>query len=73
VFLGFSEGGNFPAAIKAVALWFPKRERALATAIFNSGNQRRRHRRPGARPGHRVHPGLALGGSSSPASWVSSG
>ncbi len=37
VFLGFSEGGNFPAAIKAVALWFPKRERALATAIFNSG------------------------------------
>jgi len=37
VFLGFSEGGNFPAAIKAVALWFPRRERALATAIFNSG------------------------------------
>ncbi len=37
VFLGASEGGNFPAAIKAVALWFPKRERALATAIFNSG------------------------------------
>lgn len=35
--LGISEGGNFPAAIKAVALWFPKRERALATAIFNSG------------------------------------
>lgn len=35
--LGFSEGGNFPAAIKAVALWFPKRERAFATAIFNSG------------------------------------
>jgi ACS family hexuronate transporter-like MFS transporter len=37
VFLGASEGGNFPAAIKAVALWFPRRERALATAIFNSG------------------------------------
>lgn len=37
VALGFSEGGNFPAAIKAVALWFPKRERALATSIFNSG------------------------------------
>jgi ACS family hexuronate transporter-like MFS transporter len=37
VFLGFSEGGNFPAAIKAVALWFPRRERAFATAIFNSG------------------------------------
>ncbi len=37
IFLGASEGGNFPAAIKAVALWFPRRERALATAIFNSG------------------------------------
>ena len=37
VALGVSEGGNFPAAIKAVALWFPKRERAFATAIFNSG------------------------------------
>jgi len=35
--LGVSEGGNFPSAIKAVALWFPKRERAFATAIFNSG------------------------------------
>ena len=37
VALGFSEGGNFPAAIKAVALWFPKKERAFATSIFNSG------------------------------------
>ncbi|HEV7501314.1 MAG TPA: MFS transporter, partial [Vicinamibacteria bacterium] len=37
IFLGLSEGGNFPSAIKAVALWFPRRERALATAIFNSG------------------------------------
>jgi ACS family hexuronate transporter-like MFS transporter len=37
VALGISEGGNFPAAIKAVAAWFPKRERALATALFNSG------------------------------------
>lgn len=36
-FLGISEAGNFPAAIKAVAEWFPKRERALATGIFNSG------------------------------------
>ena len=35
--LGLSEGGNFPSAIKAVALWFPKKERALATSIFNSG------------------------------------
>ena len=37
VALGVSEGGNFPSAIKAVALWFAKRERAFATAIFNSG------------------------------------
>ena len=35
--LGLGEGGNFPSAIKAVALWFPKKERAFATAIFNSG------------------------------------
>jgi ACS family hexuronate transporter-like MFS transporter len=34
--LGAGEAGNFPASIKAVAEWFPKRERALATAIFNS-------------------------------------
>lgn len=35
--LGIGESANFPAAIKAVAHWFPKRERALATGIFNSG------------------------------------
>jgi ACS family hexuronate transporter-like MFS transporter len=35
--LGLGESGNFPAAIKVVAEWFPKRERALATGIFNSG------------------------------------
>jgi ACS family hexuronate transporter-like MFS transporter len=35
--LGLGEGGNFPSAIKAVALWFPRKERALATALFNSG------------------------------------
>ncbi|MGD0413143.1 MAG: MFS transporter [Verrucomicrobiota bacterium] len=38
VLLGFGEGGNFPAAIKATAEWFPKRERALATGLFNSGS-----------------------------------
>src|SRR6266487_1112771 len=37
-FLGISESGNFPAAIKAVAEWFPKKERAFATGIFNSGS-----------------------------------
>lgn len=35
--LGIGESGVFPASIKAVAEWFPKRERALATGIFNSG------------------------------------
>ena len=35
--LGLTESGNFPAAIKTVAEWFPKKERALATGIFNSG------------------------------------
>ena len=35
--LGFGEAGNFPAAIKTTAEWFPKNERALATGIFNSG------------------------------------
>ena len=36
-FLGLGEAGNFPAAIKATAEWFPKKERAFATGIFNSG------------------------------------
>jgi MFS transporter, ACS family, hexuronate transporter len=35
--LGFGEAGNFPAAIKVTAEWFPKSERALATGLFNSG------------------------------------
>ena len=36
-FLGISEAGNFPAAIKTVAEWFPKKERAFAAGLFNSG------------------------------------
>jgi ACS family hexuronate transporter-like MFS transporter len=36
--LGIGESGNFPAAIKTVAEWFPQRERSLATGIFNSGS-----------------------------------
>jgi MFS transporter, ACS family, hexuronate transporter len=36
--LGLGEAGNFPAAIKTVAEWFPRRERAFATGIFNSGS-----------------------------------
>jgi ACS family hexuronate transporter-like MFS transporter len=36
--LGIGESGNFPAAIKTVAEWFPKKERAFATGIFNGGS-----------------------------------
>jgi len=36
--LGLGEAGNFPAAVKSVAEWFPKKERALATGLFNSGS-----------------------------------
>lgn len=36
--MGIGEAGNFPACIKAVAEWFPRKERALATGIFNSGS-----------------------------------
>jgi ACS family hexuronate transporter-like MFS transporter len=36
--LGLGEAGNFPAAVKAVTEWFPRRERALATGLFNSGS-----------------------------------
>ena len=37
-FLGLGESGNFPAALKTVAEWFPQSERSLATGIFNSGS-----------------------------------
>jgi ACS family hexuronate transporter-like MFS transporter len=36
--LGMGEAGNWPAAVKVVAEWFPERERALASGIFNSGS-----------------------------------
>lgn len=36
-FLGLGESGNFPAALKATAEWFPRKERSLAAGIFNSG------------------------------------
>ncbi|MBI4659520.1 MAG: MFS transporter [Verrucomicrobia bacterium] len=36
--LGLAEGGNFPAAVKSVSDWFPRKERALATGIFNAGS-----------------------------------
>src|SRR4249920_1141483 len=36
--LGLGESGNFPSAIKSIAEWFPKKDRAFATGIFNSGS-----------------------------------
>lgn len=36
--LGLGEAGNFPAAVKTIAEWFPKKDRAFATGIFNSGS-----------------------------------
>src|SRR6266542_5117492 len=36
--LGLGEAGNFPASIKSVAEWFPKKDRAFATGIFNAGS-----------------------------------
>ena len=36
--LGLAEGGNFPACIGAVSAWFPRKERALATGLFNAGS-----------------------------------
>jgi len=38
IVLGLGEAGNFPAAIKAIAEWFPRRERSLATGILNAGS-----------------------------------
>ena len=37
--LGLGEAGNFPGAIKTVAEWFPRKERAFATGIFNAGTK----------------------------------
>src|SRR4029077_9310253 len=37
--LGIGESGNFPASIKTVAEWFPAKERAFATGIFNAGSK----------------------------------
>jgi ACS family hexuronate transporter-like MFS transporter len=38
IMLGLGEGGNFPTCIKSIATWFPVRDRALATGVFNSGS-----------------------------------
>ena len=52
--LGLGEAGNFPAAVKTTAEWFPRRERALATGIFDSGSN------VGAILAPLLVPGLAL-------------
>ncbi|MFM8348318.1 MAG: MFS transporter, partial [Bacteroidota bacterium] len=36
--LGIGEAGNFPSSVKSVAEWFPKKERAFATGVFNAGS-----------------------------------
>ena len=59
--LGFGESGVFPASIKTVAEWFPKKERALATGIFNAGVKPRSHRHSSHRALDRDSLGLALG------------
>ncbi len=38
IVLGLGEGGNFPTCIKTIATWFPVRDRAFSTGIFNSGS-----------------------------------
>jgi ACS family hexuronate transporter-like MFS transporter len=38
IVLGLGEGGNFPTCIKSIAAWFPVRDRAFATGVFNSGS-----------------------------------
>ncbi len=70
--LGLGEASNFPAAIKTVADWFPRRERALATGIFNSGSNVGAIVAPLAVPlWRRISAGACR--SYSPAAWTSSG
>jgi len=64
--LGVGESGNFPGAVKAVAEWFPQRERSLAIGFFNAGATRPRspaprraraaRRRPAASPRSAARP-----------------
>jgi len=70
--LGLGEAGNFPAAIKTVAEWFPKRERALATGIFNAGTNVGAIVAPLVVPGS-PSSGAGTGPFSSPAAPASSG
>ncbi len=64
--LGIGESGNFPAAIKTVAEWFPKQERAFATGIFNAGSNVGAILAPAVVPMARRSPGAGRRPSSSP-------
>ncbi len=59
--LGLGEAGNFPAAIKVVAEWFPKRERAFATGTVQFRNERRRAAHAADRPVDHADVGLEVG------------
>ena len=59
--LGLGEAGNFPAAVKTTAEWFPRRERALATGIFNAGSNIGAVLAPLVVPWHRARLRLAVG------------
>ena len=59
--LGLGEAGNFPAAIKGVAEWFPKKERAFATGIFNAGTNVGAVVAPLTVPWIAINLGLAVG------------
>jgi ACS family hexuronate transporter-like MFS transporter len=59
--LGLGEAGNFPAAVKTVAEWFPKKERAFATGIFNAGSNVGAIAAPLLVPAIAVNLGVAMG------------
>ena len=71
--LGLGESGNFPAAIKATAEWFPKHERAFATGIFNAGSNIGAMVTADRRPVDHADVGLAARRSSSRARSASCG
>ena len=76
--LGLGESGNFPAAIKTVAEWFPRSERAFATGIFNAGTNIGAVITPMAVPCDHRRRSAGTGRSSSPAcsgsgGWCSGG
>ena len=71
--LGVGEAGVFPASIKTVAEWFPKKERAFATGIFNAGTNIGAIITPLVVPWITIHLGMAIQRSCLLAPWDSSG